>query len=99
MATSVVISTTMNDSNPELAALLEAIQISGSQYALADAIGVSATAVWKMVNRAKRASSDFVLKVEAATGVSRHDLRPDLYPRENTPGETGPKDPTEGLAA
>lgn len=30
-------------------------------------------------------SNDEVLKVEAATGVSRHDLRPDIYPREDSP--------------
>lgn len=30
-------------------------------------------------------SQDEVLKVEAATGVSRHELRPDLYPREESP--------------
>ncbi len=26
--------------------------------------------------------AEFVLKAEAATGVSRHDLRPDIYPVE-----------------
>ncbi len=89
----------MNDSTPQEIALADAIRQIGSQSALAEAIGVSATAIWKMVNRAKRASSDYVLKIEAATGVSRHDLRPDLYPREDVPAETGTSDPTEGLAA
>ena len=26
--------------------------------------------------------AEYVLRTEAATGVSRHDLRPDIYPRE-----------------
>lgn len=30
----------------------------------------------------KRVPAEYVLKIEAATGVSRHDLRPDIYPRE-----------------
>lgn len=28
------------------------------------------------------ANNGIVLKAEAATGISRHDLRPDIYPRE-----------------
>ena len=28
-------------------------------------------------------SAQFVLKAEAATGISRHELRPDIYPIED----------------
>lgn len=37
-----------------------------------------------------------VLAVEAATGISRHDLRPDIYPRDvpNSSGETANSDQT-----
>lgn len=83
----------------ELDALNEAVRRAGSQSELARRIGVAQGSVWKMVNRAKRASADFVLKIEAATGVSRHDLRPDLYPREDTPAETGADNSSEGIAA
>lgn len=31
---------------------------------------------------AKRLPAEHVLAVEAMTGVSRHNLRPDIYPRE-----------------
>lgn len=31
------------------------------------------------------ASAGRVLAIEALTGTSRHDLRPDLYPREERP--------------
>lgn len=48
----------------------------GGQAALAKAIGLSAQAVsqWGRVPPLR------VLDVERASGVSRHELRPDLYP-------------------
>jgi DNA-binding transcriptional regulator YdaS (Cro superfamily) len=63
-------------------ALLQAVTAVGSLAALARQCGVSTTAVWKWVQSAKRVSPEYVLRVEAATGVSRHALRPDIYPRE-----------------
>jgi DNA-binding transcriptional regulator YdaS (Cro superfamily) len=69
----------------ELDALKQAIAAAGSQPRLARAIGVSSTSVWRMLHRAKRASSDYVLKIEAATGIPRSELRPDLYPVEDYP--------------
>ncbi|MEA3390050.1 MAG: YdaS family helix-turn-helix protein [Pseudomonadota bacterium] len=47
--------------------------------------GVSQQAVWKWVSRMKPLPPEHVLTVEEATGVSRHDLRPDIYPREDAP--------------
>ncbi len=38
--------------------------------------------LWKWMNLSKRLPAEHVLAVEAETGVSRHDLRPDIYPRE-----------------
>jgi len=73
------------NSRLELDSLEEAIRVAGSQSELARQIGVAQASVWKMLHKAHRASAEFVLKIEAATGVSRHDLRPDLYPREDTP--------------
>lgn len=63
-------------------ALQIAIAKAGSQAEIARIAGVSATAVWKWVQSSKRVPAEFVLKIEAATGVSRHDLRPDIYPRD-----------------
>ena len=59
-------------------ALEDAIQTAGSVKALAEKLGVTAQAIcqWTKVPALR------VLDVERATGVSRHDLRPDLYPRE-----------------
>ncbi|MBA4766091.1 MAG: helix-turn-helix domain-containing protein [Porphyrobacter sp.] len=63
-------------------ALQLAVENAGSQAEIARIAGVSTTAVWKWVQSSKRVPAEFVLKIEAATGVSRHDLRPDIYPRE-----------------
>lgn len=94
----------MSDTNHiQLTALNRAIEVAGSQSELARAIGVSSTSVWRMVNRAKRMSAQLVLKAEAATGVSRHDLRPDLYPQETHPPAAsvppGPVSPGRAVAS
>lgn len=60
-------------------ALMAAVDIAGSQSALARIANVSSTAVWKWVQSSKRIPAEFVLLVEAGTGISRHDLRPDIY--------------------
>lgn len=59
-------------------ALKRAIEAVGGQKALADKVGVTAQAVsqWDEVPPLR------VLTVERVSGVSRHDLRPDLYPEE-----------------
>lgn len=51
----------------------------GSQSELARKIGISPQRVQQMV-KAGRASHNRVLAIEAASGISRHELRPDLYP-------------------
>lgn len=65
----------------EQTAIDRAIQALGSQQALADFFGVSKAAVnkWR-----KRVPAERVLGIEQATGgvVTRYQLRPDLYPRE-----------------
>jgi DNA-binding transcriptional regulator YdaS (Cro superfamily) len=66
--------------------LIEAVAILGSQAAMSDVCGVTQAAVWKWLNKKKLLPAEHVLKVEAATGVSRHRLRPDLYPDESGAG-------------
>lgn len=60
-----------------------ACDLLGSQKKLALVLGISVQAVNKWV-RSGRVPAERVLAVEAATGgkVSRHLLRPDLYPPE-----------------
>ena len=63
-------------------ALQRAIAKVGSQSALARLLGVSQAAVSKWVRNSKHLPAQHVLPVEDVTGISRHDLRPDLYPRD-----------------
>lgn len=72
----------MEQGNTPYEALCEAVNAAGSRAELARRCGCSTTAVWKWTQSAKRVSAEYVLRVEAATGVSRHALRPDIYPRE-----------------
>lgn len=61
----------------------EALQIvvnKVGQSGLARICGVTQPAVWKWLQSSKRLPAEHVLKVEATTGVSRHYLRPDIYP-------------------
>jgi DNA-binding transcriptional regulator YdaS (Cro superfamily) len=44
--------------------------------------GVTQPAVWKWMNERKVLPAEHVRAVEAATGISRGQLRPDLYPPE-----------------
>jgi len=63
--------------------LERAIEIVGTQAALANALGVTAQAVNQWVSKG-RIPAERVLEIERATEgkVTRHDLRPDLYPME-----------------
>lgn len=65
-------------------ALQAAVARAGSQSALARVCGVSQTAVWKWIQRGKRLPAELCLVVERETGVSKHSLRPDIYPLKPT---------------
>lgn len=56
----------------------KAIKESGGGAALALALNLTRQAVYQW----KTVPPQHVLEVERISGVSRHDLRPDLYPRE-----------------
>ena len=56
--------------------------LDNNQSEMARICGVKQPSVWAWVHGQKPLPAEHVLKVEAATGVSRHDLRPDIYPRE-----------------
>jgi len=75
----------MSNRSTPLSALKRAIAKAGSQSELARICGVSQTAVWKWLHVIGAMPPQFVLKAEAATGVSRHSLRPDIYPVEQQP--------------
>lgn len=61
--------------------IARAVRAAGGQQALADKCGVKYQAVQKWL-RLNRVPAERVLTIEEATGISRHDLRPDIYPRD-----------------
>lgn len=71
----------------------------GSQSAMARLLDISQAAVWKWLDEKSVLPAEHVLKVEAATGVPRHDLRPDIYPRGLQDGVPFNPDPLEGPLA
>lgn len=56
-----------------------AVDVAGSQSSLARTLRCTPQNVQRMCSTG-HVPAKHVLKIEAATGVSRHDLRPDLYP-------------------
>lgn len=63
-------------------ALEACLKAAGSQSQLARDLGCTQPAIWKMIQSAKRMSPEYVLTAERLYRVSRHDLRPDIYPRD-----------------
>lgn len=59
-----------------------AISALGSQSKLAEASGISQSSISRMFLLQERVSAEDAVAIERATGgaVSRHDLRPDLWP-------------------
>jgi len=62
-------------------ALKQAVNIAGSSKSLGEAIGVTAERVRMWLHR-DNLPAEYVLAIERITGVSRHELRPDIYPKE-----------------
>lgn len=77
-----------------LEALARAKAVLGSQQALADAVGVKQPSVHHILTDGKKVPAEWCIPIERATAakdpnkiVTRHDLRPDLYPREEEAAE------------
>jgi DNA-binding transcriptional regulator YdaS (Cro superfamily) len=62
--------------------LAAAVRVAGTQSAFARLIGRRQSTVHGWLRDSKHLPAEHVLTVERATGVSRHLLRPDLYPAE-----------------
>lgn len=62
-------------------ALRRAVKIAGGQTGLGRIVGKRQSAARYWLTKGVL-PAEHVLPIEAATGVSRHELRPDLYPRE-----------------
>jgi DNA-binding transcriptional regulator YdaS (Cro superfamily) len=64
-------------------ALKRACGLAGGQKPLAERIGTTQSQVWYWLERSKKGvPAEFVLPIERETGVSRSELRPDLWPAE-----------------
>lgn len=66
--------------------LARACRALGGQSALARLIGKDQSTIHDRLRDNKPVWAEHVLAIEAATGISRHDLRPDIYPLELTSG-------------
>lgn len=62
--------------------LKKAISQVGTQVLLANRLGVSQQRLQWWTKH--KLPAEWVLPIEKASGVSRHELRPDLYPREES---------------
>lgn len=60
-------------------ALRRAVEIAGSQAALARILGISQPSVWKWLDKGKALPAEHVHTVVAATGIPKEELRPDLF--------------------
>lgn len=67
-------------------ALRRAKEKLGSEAALAEVVGVRQPSVNYILNSGKKVPAEWCIPVETATEgeITRHQLRPDLYPQENS---------------
>lgn len=68
--------------NDPIAAFAAAVEAAGGQSAFERLTGMSQQRISYRLGKGMPLPGEFVLKAEARTGISRHDLRPDIYPRE-----------------
>lgn len=66
-------------------ALKRACDVVGGQKPLAERIGTSQSQIWYWLEKSKKGvPAEFCGLIENATGVGRHELRPDIYPAPST---------------
>ena len=72
----------MGNHRSPLEALSACRDAAGSESQMARDLGVPQSTMWRWLNQAKELPAEYVLEAERRYGVSRYDLRPDIYPRE-----------------
>ena len=72
-------------------ALAKAVRAAGSQSAFGRLLGKTQSVVHDWLRDGKELPGEHVFEIEGATGVSRHELRLDLYPREGCCAEQCPE--------
>lgn len=63
-------------------ALLACCERAGSISQMGRDLGIPQSTMSRIVNQSKQLSAQYVLQAERLYGVSRHHLRPDIYPVE-----------------
>jgi len=69
--------------------LARAVRHLGSQSAFAELVGRHQSTIHDWLRDGKLLPAEHVFTVEAATGIARHELRPDIYPIESSAPAVG----------
>lgn len=56
----------------------------GSDSQMARDLSVPQSTMWRWLNQTKQLPAEYVLRAEDLYGVSRHNLRPDIYPLDRS---------------
>lgn len=75
----------MDEAPTRYEALIRCRDLAGSDSQMARDLNVSQPKVWRWINQSKQIQAEYVLSAERKYGVSRHILRPDIYPVEHKP--------------
>lgn len=65
-------------------AFVAAVKRAGGQTKFAAICGCTQGNIWQLLKNESKLPPQYVLAVESALGVSRHVLRPDIYPASAT---------------
>lgn len=78
-------------------ALRVAVELLGGPTATAKEIGKSQSSVSEMLSQGKRVPAEWCIPLEKATGgkITRHELRPDLYPLDDVGPSGSPLEAAE----
>jgi len=74
----------MVNSLSPLEALCACRSKAGSESQLGRDLGIAQSTMWRIINVRGELPAEYVLHAEELYGVSRHDLRPDIYPVEES---------------
>lgn len=70
----------MNNDMTRYEALLACRDQAGSVSQLGRDLGIPQSTMWRIIHQSKQLPAEYVLLAEDLYGVSRHALRPDIYP-------------------
>lgn len=70
----------MDNTPTRYEALTACLNCAGSLSQLARDLGIPRTTMWRIIDSSKQLPAEYVLLAERLYGVSRHYLRPDIYP-------------------